>query len=53
MVVASLLMATLAYTLLGSQLAGNELTITVNFWSLLCLPVIAVAGYRWVRRAKS
>ncbi len=50
--VSALLAGTFVFTILGSQIDGDEVMITLNFWSLVSLPIIAVVGYWWIRKAK-
>ena len=49
--VVAVMVGVLVYTVWGSQLQGDELTLKLNFWSLISLPVIAWLGVRWIRKA--
>jgi hypothetical protein len=49
--VVAVMVGVLGYTVWGSQLQGDELTLKLNFWSLISLPVIAWLGVWWIRKA--
>lgn len=51
-IIAAVLAGLLVYTLAGSEIHGGEVMIKLNFWSLISLPVIAILGYLWVRKAR-
>ena len=49
--VATVVAATLIYTVSGSQLQGEDLILNIKFWPLISVPLTLGVGVWWIRKA--
>ena len=49
--VTTVVAATLVYAVSGSQLQGEELILSIDFWALISLPLILGLGVWWIRKS--